>query len=146
MTGQPQPLGFRCAWKGRPLPPSLPSVDLPLVAMPVALACSAPVASGQRAVHAGAKGAALLVPRCRSRSAGGAREGRVAGRDGLQRSIDWTLGYVLQQRHQWPTCTWTQDALRDVRTRSTGVHATDPLDPWQTATATVTAPRAAPRR
>ena len=143
--GQPQPLGFRCAWKGRP-PPSLPPVDLPVVAMPVALACSAPVASGQRAVHAGAKGAALLVPRCRSRSAGGAREGRVARRDGLQRSIDWTLGYVLQQQHQWPTCTWTEDALRDFRTRSTGMDATDPLDLWRTATATVTAPGAAPRR
>ena len=123
-----------------------PHLDSPVVAMSVAFVCSAPAASARCAVHAEAKGAALPVPRCRSRLVGGARGGRVAGRDGLQRSIDWTLGYVLQQWHQWPTCTWAEDALQDFRTRSTGMDATDPLDLWQTATATVTAPRTAPRR
>ena len=140
--------GDRSLWgsgvrgRGGPLPP----LDLPVVAMSVAFDCSGPAASAGRAVQAEAKGAASPVPRCRSPSLGSAQGGRVAGRVGLQRSIDWTFGYVLQQWHQWPTCTWTEDAIRDFCIRSTGMDATDPLDLWRTATATVTAPGAAPRR
>ena len=55
---------------------------------------------------------------------------------------DWTLSYVLMVLEQWPTCTWTEDALQGYRSQPTGTDATDPLRLWSTATATATAPLA----
>ena len=78
--------------------------------------------------------ALALMPRSRS------RRGRVRARHGTP--PDWTFSYVLEQWQQWPTCTWTEDALQGYRSQPTGTDATDPLHLWSTATATATVPLA----
>ena len=52
------------------------------------------------------------------------------------------LSYMLMVLEQWPTCTWTEDALQGYRSQPTGTDATDPLRLWSTATATATGPLA----
>ena len=78
--------------------------------------------------------ALALMPRSRS------RRGRVRARHAT--TMRPTLSYMLTVLEQWPTCTWTEDALQGYRSQPTGTDATDPLRLWSTATATATAPLA----
>ena len=86
--------------------------------------------------------ALALMPRSRS------RRGRVQARQSTSpaattmRPTTPNLSYMLMVLEQWPTCTWTEDALQGYRSQPTGTDATDPLRLWSTATATATAPLA----
>ena len=83
--------------------------------------------------------ALALMPRSRS------RRGRHAAT--TMRPTTPNLSYEVRQAlevlEQWPTCTWTEDALQGYRSQPTGTDATDPLRLWSTATATATATAAA---